>query len=456
MENIYWKKTVGTLIAGIWLYTIAGIVDSLIDAVDSIVNPIGLMDFINNLAESATGNTPLSGSDIFGGICTVLVIVGYFLFFRSMLRFIQMQKHEADKVSANKIKQSYIWLIVAMVLSFVPIVGWLLRAICLIVSYVKLLRAYKGLRDSNTWSPEAKEGAGLLHKAVIWSLVASIISIIPIFGSPIEGIITFILFFTVLRGWKHIQNGAPNLTEEEYATYQKKFRPVTPAEQLTYCILGVIGVRVLYWLLNLLVEYTVFMPFIMQLFIGDAELAEALLIAGSVGVSTSFVWDVIANICLLFIFIWMFRHKAICANVTNTIGGYWLLGTTIVFICWAFISAHTNGWSMYYYSGYAALDIRLFYDFAHLIGLILIVYKTTLPRKMKLTIGAYYPTLVLLRIGKSLVSTFILDKIDLPLYTLSIFVEIGTPIIFFIILFIGLRRLQNNNKQLVREETNMI
>ncbi len=455
MENIYWKKTVGTLITGIWLYTIAGIVDSLIDAVDSIVNPIGLMDFINNLAESATGNSPLSGSDIFGGLCTVLVIVGYFLFFRSMLRFIQMQKHEADKVSANKIKQSYIWLIVAMVLSFVPIVGWLLRAICLIVSYVKLLRAYKGLRDSNTWSPEAKEGAGLLHKAVIWSLVASIISIIPIIGSPIEGIITFILFFTVLRGWKHIQNGAPNLTEEEYTAYQSKFKPTTPAGQLTYCVLGVIGVRVLHWLLNLLVEPTVFMPYIMQLFIGDAEFAEALLIHG-VGVSTSFVWDVIANICLLFIFIWMVRHKAIRANIANTIGVYWLLGTTIVFICWAFISAHTNGWSMYH--GYEALNVRLLYDFSHLIGLILIVYKTTLPRKMKITIAAYYPTLFLLRICESLMSTFILDKIDLPLYTLLfIFVEIGTPIIFFIILSVGLRNLQrSNNKQLVREETNMI
>ncbi len=200
------------LIAGIWVYTLADILGDIFDIIDKLANPGGgLFDMMN-------GNAPSFGFlDFMGILCGILVIVGYFFFFRSLFRFTNMQGNEQDKASALKIKQSYILLMISIVCGWIPVVGSIAALVLLIISYVKQLQGYKGLSESAILPEEAKNGSAKIRKAIIWMLVGSILGMIPLVGGFIETIVTIVMFFWVLSGWKMIWEGAPALSEEENA-----------------------------------------------------------------------------------------------------------------------------------------------------------------------------------------------------------------------------------------------
>ncbi len=224
MENNYWKKTVGMLITGIWVYTLADIFGNVLDIIENLLNPMDLKEYFEFLARKVacvaySGNVwdviEIEATDVLGVLCNILVFVGYYLFYKSLLQFVKMQTHVFDRFFAQKVKSAYVLFLVATVVDFIPLVGNVVKLILLIIAYVKLLYGYRGWSDSQTWTYGARQGAALLHKAVIWGFVAGIIGVIPIIGAPIEAIVEFILFFTILNGWKQIQQGAPVLTEEE-------------------------------------------------------------------------------------------------------------------------------------------------------------------------------------------------------------------------------------------------
>ena len=130
-----WEQSVDMIIKSIWIYTIAGIL-------------------------GATGEEGPTGA--FGTldiICQIAVIVGYVLFFLNIKKFVDAQPTEADRAAAKNVYTSYLFLIIATVVAFIPIVGGIAWLVLIILSYVKLLSGYKGLRESATLKTEAKNGA---------------------------------------------------------------------------------------------------------------------------------------------------------------------------------------------------------------------------------------------------------------------------------------------------------
>ncbi len=203
-SNSAWYKTVGTLVGGIILYTLAGIVGDIVDIIDSASSMSDMMDMF-----SGRGSRGMSETDIVGWICDGLVIVGYILFLNAIAGFTKVQPTPADTENAIRIKQSYIYLIIATLIGLIPVVGSFIALIFLIISYVKQIKGYKGLSQSHAWTPVARQAASTLRAVVIWTLVAAILGVIPIVGDIIESIITFILFFVMLSAWIRIRDNAP-------------------------------------------------------------------------------------------------------------------------------------------------------------------------------------------------------------------------------------------------------
>lgn len=271
MKNIYWKRTVGTLIGSIWLYTLADIAVSITGAVNAILNPSGAWGIIRLLMNGGNFNNPyqqlwiaqgiedmmntgdggiaVSMGDMIEGIFSILVFVGYYLFFRSLTRFAGLQSNWRDKESVSTVRSAYILLIAAILVGFIPLIGGLASFIIIIISYVKLLSGYRDLKKSTTFPARAREGAATLYSCTIWTLVGYVLGCIPLIGSFIEGLITLIVFISVLGAWKRIKEAAPEMTPEEEERFEREEVPA-PVQKLgdgLVVLFGIMLISKVFW-----------------------------------------------------------------------------------------------------------------------------------------------------------------------------------------------------------------
>lgn len=221
MENIYWKKTVGTLIGAIWLYTLADIAGSIAGAVNALLDPSGVMGMLEDIMDGGNGASMLSIGDIIESMFSILVLVGYYLFFRSLTRFARLQPDRQDGECVSTVHTAYMLLVVALLADFIPVIGWLASFVLMVIAYVKMLSGYRGLKKSITFPPEARQGASTLFACTIWTLVGYVLGCIPLIGSMIEGIISLVVFFTILSAWGRIKNAAPAMTPEEETAFKR-------------------------------------------------------------------------------------------------------------------------------------------------------------------------------------------------------------------------------------------
>lgn len=209
------------LIGAIWLYTLADLAASITGAVNELLNPSGALGMLKDLMEGGSGAPTLSMGDSIESMFSILVIVGYYLFFRSLTRFARLQPNQQDGEHVSTVRTAYILLLVALIVDFVPVIGWLASFVLMVIAYVKMLSGYRGLKKSYTFPSEARQGAATLYSCTIWTLVGYVLGCIPLFGGIIEGIITLVVFFTILSAWGRIKAGAPNMTPEEEEIYKR-------------------------------------------------------------------------------------------------------------------------------------------------------------------------------------------------------------------------------------------
>lgn len=227
MENKFWKKTVGGLIGAIWLYTLADIAGGITEAVDDLLDPGGVLGMFASVMGSGGEESPFGIGDLLEWFFPLLVLFGYLLFYGSLSRFMRLQRSDADREAVGKVRTSYILLLVAVLVDFIPVIGWLAALVLTIIGYAKMLSGYKGMRNSATYTEEARRGAAGLHSATVWLIVGYIIGCIPFCGF-IESLIAFIVFFCILSGWGRIRNGAPALTEAEAADLEREEQLAAP------------------------------------------------------------------------------------------------------------------------------------------------------------------------------------------------------------------------------------
>ncbi len=224
MINKQWQTTVGNITTGIWFYTLGGIFAGVFSTIALAIDPNGAMEsFMSIFSDEEVAESPFAViGDSLDYLCNLMVIIGYYFFYSSIIKFGRLQKDVADKAAAEKIKMSYVYLIIGAVLAYIPLIGGLLKFVFVIISYVQLLSGYSALKHSSTQLPEARKGASTLFSATIVTLIGGILGCLPLLGDSIEGIFTFIAFFMVLSGWNAIRRGAPEVTENEVASYMEE------------------------------------------------------------------------------------------------------------------------------------------------------------------------------------------------------------------------------------------
>lgn len=142
-------------------------------------------------------------------ICTIGALGGFAWFFLNLTKFIDLQANATDTATVSRIRLGYIISIAGVVLGLIPSLGWILALICSVLSIVVLITAYDEYGKSTAIGANARRGANYLKYSIIISLIGVLLSHIPLVGwilSLICGIIAIILLF---MGWTGIANGAP-------------------------------------------------------------------------------------------------------------------------------------------------------------------------------------------------------------------------------------------------------
>lgn len=254
MENIYWKKTVGTLIGAIWLYTLASIAASVAEIINAIMNPSGIMGIITDFMSGSIGASSVGSGDVIESISTLIMLVGYYLFFNSLTRFMHLQNDEYDKKCISKIRTAYILLLASLLVANIPTLGGLLKIVFVIISYIMLISGYGRLKKSSTFPYEARRGASLLFSCAIWILVGNVLEIIPLLGSVIEGIITLITFFLIIAGWKRIEYASPCITRQKAVALEQEEQQAYK-QMISNILIVFFVLAILYCLMNIFSGY---------------------------------------------------------------------------------------------------------------------------------------------------------------------------------------------------------
>ena len=170
-----WNLTTEAIYKNVMLYSIAGMVAGLFSI-------IPLMGWLVN-------------------VCNICVAAGFIAFF-IRLKDMQLLVDVADATSAKYLCNGVLIHILAIMLRFIPAVGWILGPVAIIVSCVFMLLGYNGLKKSETFP--GKDGMKMLFIAMIIGIVGGVFGIIPVIGTIIAGICFIVEFVMVILGWKKV------------------------------------------------------------------------------------------------------------------------------------------------------------------------------------------------------------------------------------------------------------
>ena len=208
ITNVLWSQTTKKIFNGILIYAIAGILYSIFDPIDSLMN-MG-SGFMSMAMESQFSNDgPLSG------VCTallILIIVGYGLALSGLTAFRKILGVE-DARAVSRVRTAFILAIIAAIVdtTFIPFVP----AIINIIAFIFMISGYSALKKSFTFPEMARRGARTLFSSCVLLIIGAVLSLIPIAGDVLEGILGLIAYIMTFVGWKKIVNAAAELPQNE-------------------------------------------------------------------------------------------------------------------------------------------------------------------------------------------------------------------------------------------------
>lgn len=201
-----WKNTVSSIITAFVVYTLAGAAGDIIDAISHASRGL---DIIGTIYDLLNGYYEPDVMDILGTMTNILVIVGYFMFLNKLSEFSDLQSTYQDKQDVSKVRSGYVLMVIAAVIDFIPALGSIIAAILYVFSYILLISGFKALSKSRTMHPDAKEGFNGLRSCTRTLLIGGILSILPLIGDILNGIISICMFFAIKDHWITIREHGP-------------------------------------------------------------------------------------------------------------------------------------------------------------------------------------------------------------------------------------------------------
>lgn len=192
IDGSAWTSVTKQMYYGVLIYSLCGV----------LANVIGPINTLSSGLSMISGNGG-GGGGTFNIIISLAIIAGYVMFFLGLKDFRNVVNIQ-DKDAVQKLFTATILSIVGYLLGLIPVAGWLLKGICVIVSCIMMLMGYSALKKSQTFPAIAREGASKLHTAMVLSIIGAVIGLIPLVGGVIGGILDIIAFIMIILGWKKI------------------------------------------------------------------------------------------------------------------------------------------------------------------------------------------------------------------------------------------------------------
>lgn len=269
MENIIWRKRVQSIIIAFVAYTIATVADSVLETIGMLTGG-DLLGIIETVYETFTGESSIGFFEMGEYLVQFVIIAGYFMLLGSLKEFSKIQPSEEDRTSVMKVRKGYIFLLVAAILDFIPIIGGILWLIFYIIAYAKLIGGFKSLGKSEQIPQIASAGFKGLKSCVIWILVGGIISIIPVVGDALNGLINIVVFFVMLSDWKKVRNNGPEANETNLLIAQNEEESIeTESKRLRTIYLVLSGYFVVEFIVTF-IDITLINPFLSELAANEA------------------------------------------------------------------------------------------------------------------------------------------------------------------------------------------
>ncbi|MBP3547590.1 MAG: hypothetical protein J6J64_02830 [Alistipes sp.] len=201
MENVQntWSTVTQSIYKAVLIYVWAGIASSIIGAIGS------ASDAAELVSGDLEGAVSFGFMDVLGLIASLAVIAGYVLFYIGLNKWREIADTN-DAQAINKLRIAALLTMISSVVVYIPVVGTITGAILSIVALILMLMGYSALKSSTTLPEGARVGAGKLYTAQILSIIAVVVVWIPVLGWIAGPILSLIAFFKMLKGWKTIAN----------------------------------------------------------------------------------------------------------------------------------------------------------------------------------------------------------------------------------------------------------
>lgn len=196
MENVAYKSAVQALYKWIMIGVVADIVAAIVGWlwVDSTELILGII--------SGDISTYIGALIVLG----VLGIVGFVSVIKVFITLGQWKNAvDANDVPAvNKLKLAYLLTIIGVLVGLIPFLGFVAGILAIIAS-ILLIIGYAGLKNSTTLPELARKGGKSLFIGAILSIVAAVVGFLPLLGW-LATIISIIAWLLYILGWKDIAN----------------------------------------------------------------------------------------------------------------------------------------------------------------------------------------------------------------------------------------------------------
>jgi uncharacterized membrane protein len=202
-KNENWSKTTTAIYNGILLYSIAGLLHAIVDPIADLAEGASMFAAF----AGAGSGSEADGLTTFANLLLAGIIGGYILFFNGLTSFARILD-AGDSTAVGKIRTGVILGLIATAIGFIPLTG-IICGIINIIAFFMMLTAYSTLKNSPTFPPAARGGAGNLYTSQILLIVGVVLGWIPLIGGVFEAIIKVIAFIMVLIGWSTIRKVQP-------------------------------------------------------------------------------------------------------------------------------------------------------------------------------------------------------------------------------------------------------
>lgn len=200
MTNQVWKEKTKKINLAVLLYCLLIMVDGLLDLYQYVqtMNDISRSNGLEDLVKAIFGS--VGPEDI---IIVVLLFASYIWLINTIKGFGAVQDDEQTRLSLEKVGGAF-WLnFAASAVALIPFFGItsLIALIMEIVSYAKMMSAFRYMMNSPVFNAQARSGAGTLKSYSVWSIWG----LVPIIG----GFCRLMAWIQFIRGWQKVGRGAP-------------------------------------------------------------------------------------------------------------------------------------------------------------------------------------------------------------------------------------------------------